>query len=458
MAALAGVLVSAEPAGAAEASPAPLAALPFAGLLLSIALVPLAAPAFWHHHFGKIAFGWMLAFLVPYIVSAGVPAAGHLVVDAVLVDYLPFIALLLALYVVAGGVRVTGTLHGTPLINTLILACGTFLASLVGTTGATLLLVRPLIRANRRRSRNRHVLVFFIILVGNIGGALTPLGDPPLFLGYLEGVPFFWPTRHLLAPMLLVSVVLLLLFYGIDRQMHRGAPPPEPSPLAEIERLGLNGRRNLALLAAILVIVVAAGSWSTAPTTTLLGAKLDLAKQLQTVLLLALALLSLRLTPLAIRRENEFAWAPIREVAVLFVAIFVTIAPVLTMLRAGEEGPAALLMPWLNPGDEPSPLAYFWATGLLSGVLDNAPTYLLFFHIAGGDAGTLTGPLERTLLGISCGAVFFGAITYIGNAPNLMVRAIAEHAGIRMPGFFAYIGWSSLVLLPLFIAVSWLFL
>ncbi|HZS85039.1 MAG TPA: sodium:proton antiporter [Stellaceae bacterium] len=433
-------------------------ALPFVGLILAIALAPLAAPRVWHAHFGKIAAGWALAFLLPFAALHGFAPAAHLAAEALLADYLPFVVLLGALYTVAGGVRLTGTLRGTPAVNTLLLLAGTLAASVTGTTGAALLLVRPLIRANRRRRHKRHVFVFFIFLVANIGGALSPLGDPPLFLGFIAGVPFAWPTQNLLAPMIFAGSVLLLLFFALDSYHHRRAPAGDPAPLAEFERLGVTGKINLVLLLAIVAVVMASGTWRSETVIELAGAGLPLPRLLAVLALLAIALLSLRFTRPQIRQANEFDWAPMSEVAILFAAIFITIAPVLAMLRAGTAGAAAALVPLVNPGGIPDDRAYFWATGLLSAVLDNAPTYLLFFNLAGGDAARLTGPLASTLVAISAGAVFFGALTYIGNAPNFMVRSIAERSGTKMPSFFGYVAWAALCLLPLFAATSWIFL
>jgi Na+/H+ antiporter NhaD/arsenite permease-like protein len=432
--------------------------VPFAGLLLSIALLPLFAPRIWHRHYGKIAASWGLAFVLGFGVRYGPGAAAHAVAHAVLLEYLPFIALLGALYTVAGGVRLTGVLRGTPTVNLLLLLGGTVAASVIGTTGAAMLLVRPLIRANRRRRHKRHVFVFMIFLVANVGGALSPLGDPPLFLGFLEGVPFFWPTRHLLFPTLFASTVLLLLFYALDLYHHRRAPGPDPSALAEVEKLGVQGKRNLLLLPAILAIVLMSGMWQPSIAVTMLGVAMPVQQLLALVLLVVVIALSLRLTKPVIHAENEFTWDAMREVAVLFAAIFVTIVPMLAILHAGEAGSAAQIMPLLDSGGVPNDRAYFWATGLLSAVLDNAPTYLIFFHAAGGEPAELIGRLSSTLQAISAGAVFFGALTYIGNAPNLMVRAIAESSGIKMPGFFGYIGWAAAILLPVFAAVSVIYL
>lgn len=435
--------------------------LPFAGVLLSIAVFPLIAPAFWHHHFGKIAAAWALVFLAPFAFSYGAGVAFGTLVHALLEEYIPFIVLLTALYTVAGGICVRGNLHGTPRLNTGILALGTLLASIMGTTGAAMLLIRPLLRANDNRKHVVHVVVFFIFLVANAGGSLSPLGDPPLFLGFLQGVSFFWTTTHLALPMLFVCGVLLVGFYALDsyyfhrreEERSRFLDPTPDSPL-----LGIDGKINFLLLAAVVALVLMSGLWKPGVEFDVFGTHVALQNAVRDVALIGVTLLSLVLTPRSARAGNDFNWAPIEEVAKLFAGIFVTIAPVITILRAGEAGAFAGIVHLVNDASgQPHDLMYFWMTGLLSSFLDNAPTYLVFFNLAGGDAQTLMTAGATTLAAISAGAVFMGANTYIGNAPNFMVKAIAESRGVRMPGFFAYLGWSAAVLLPLFLVTGWLF-
>ncbi|MFM0475469.1 sodium:proton antiporter [Paraburkholderia strydomiana] len=434
--------------------------LPFAGMLLSIALFPLVAPAFWHHHFGKIAAAWALVFLVPFALAFGWGIALGTLVHALLEEYIPFIVLLTALYTVAGGICVRGNLHGTPRLNTTILALGTLLASVMGTTGAAMLLIRPLLRANDNRRHVVHVVVFFIFLVANAGGSLSPLGDPPLFLGFLQGVDFFWTTTHLALPMLFVCGVLLTAFYFLDshyfhqreEERSRFFDPTPDSPL------GIDGKVNFLLLGAVVGLVLMSGLWKPGVSFDVLGTHVDLQNAVRDAALVVVMLLSLALTPRAARKGNDFNWAPIEEVAKLFAGIFVTIAPVITILRAGEAGAFAGVVHLVNDSaGRPHDAMYFWATGLLSSFLDNAPTYLVFFNLAGGDASSLMTTGATTLAAISAGAVFMGANSYIGNAPNFMVKAIAESRGIRMPSFFAYLGWSGAVLLPLFLVTGWLF-
>ncbi|MBS0307833.1 MAG: sodium:proton antiporter [Proteobacteria bacterium] len=449
-------------AGAAELDGAGLGVvwgLPFAGLLLSIALCPLLLPQLWHRHYGKVALFWALAFLLPCVLVFGGSTVLHGVTHALLGEYLPFIILLTALFTVAGGICVRGNLHGTPALNTGLLALGTLLASFMGTTGAAMLLIRPLIRANDNRRDAAHVVVFFIFLVANAGGALTPLGDPPLFLGFLKGVDFFWTMRHILPETLFLCGALLVIFYLLDhyRYAREGILPPQcdPTPDAAIR---LDGKINFLLLIAIIGLVLMSGLWKPSVDFTLFGTTVELQNLLRDGALLVVILLSLTLTPQAARAGNAFSWEPMWEVAKLFAAIFITIIPVIAMLRAGAAGGfAPVVNAVTDASGEPINTMYFWATGVLSAFLDNAPTYLVFFNTAGGDPHVLMTTFAPTLAAISCGAVFMGAVSYIGNAPNLMVKAIAEERGIRMPSFFAYLGWSCMVLMPLFIAMTLIF-
>ncbi|WP_250509346.1 sodium:proton antiporter [Caballeronia sp. GACF4] len=430
--------------------------VPFFGMLLSIAVFPLVAAKLWHHHFGKIALLWALAFLVPFAAAFGGGTALGVFVHAMLEEYIPFIVLLASLYTVAGGICVHGDLRGSPRLNASLLALGTVLASLMGTTGAAMLLIRPLLRANENRRHVVHVVVFFIFLVANVGGSLSPLGDPPLFLGFLNGVGFFWTTTHLFLPMLLVSVVLLALFYALDTYFWRKEEKTQPGLVGTIA-VHIDGRINFLLLAAVVALVLMSGIWKPDVVFDVYGTHLHLQNVVRDAALVIVLLASLVLTPKSAREGNAFDWAPIEEVAKLFAAIFITIAPVITILRAGESGAFAGIVHAVSDQGKPHDLAYFWATGILSSFLDNAPTYLVFFNLAGGDAPTLMTTGASTLAAISAGAVFMGANTYIGNAPNFMVKAIAESRGIRMPGFFGYMGWSGIVLLPLFAVLGWLF-
>jgi Na+/H+ antiporter NhaD/arsenite permease-like protein len=434
--------------------------IPFAGLLLSIALCPLLVPNLWHHHFGKITLGWALAFLLPCAVAFGLPTAAASAWHAFAAEYLPFIILITSLFVVAGGICVRGNLHGTPALNTGLLAIGTALASLMGTTGAAMLMIRPLIRANDNRKHVAHVVVFFIFLVANAGGSLTPLGDPPLFLGFLKGVDFFWTMKHIYPETLFLCGALLLLFYLLDSYYYRNreeARPAasDPTPDAAIR---FEGKANFILLAAIVGLVLMSGIWKSGIGFNIGGVEMELQNIARDLLLLVVIFVSLRITPVSAREGNEFSWGPIQEVGKLFAGIFITIVPVIAMLRAGESGAfGAVVRAVSDESGQPISAMYFWASGLLSSFLDNAPTYLVFFNTAGGDPQVLMTKLAPTLAAISAGAVFMGANTYIGNAPNLMVKAIAEERGIKMPSFFGYMGWSCAILIPLFVIMTFIF-
>ena len=434
--------------------------VPFAGLLLSIALMPLIAPFFWHHHFGKLTAGWALAFLLPFAALFGVGAAGASLVHALLAEYLPFVILLLALFTVAGGIYIRGNLRGTPALNVGILATGAVLASFMGTTGASMLLIRPLIRANSGRQHTAHIVVFFIFIVSHAGSALTPLGDPPLFLGFLKGVDFFWPLQHLLPQALFLVGALLALFFALDSwYLRRPGECTLPAVAAgdSAERFGFDGKANFALLGVIVALVLLSGFWKSDVVFDVAGTAVGLPGLVRDLGLLAVVWASLRITPADVHLRNQFGWAPMVEVAKLFAGIFLTIIPVIAMLKAGTDGPfGAIVRAVTRPDGSPDPAMYFWAAGALSSFLDNAPTYLVFFNTAGGDAQLLMTTLAPTLAGVSAGAVFMGANTYIGNAPNLMVKAIAEDRGVRMPSFFGYMLWSCGILLPLFVLMTWI--
>jgi Na+/H+ antiporter NhaD/arsenite permease-like protein len=362
---------------------------------------------------------------------------------------------------VAGGIVVRGTLRGTPRTNVALLGVGTLVGSWIGTTGASMLLVRPLLRANSGRRHRAHLVVFFIFLVSNVGGVLTPLGDPPLFLGFLHGVPFFW-TLHLLPHLLVVTACLLAVFWVVDRRHWAREAAPGAAPAAAPEPLRLAGLVNLALLGGVVAAVLFSGVVHLPPVL-VAGISVPGQNLLRDLALVGLGLLSLRWTPRALRVENRFGWGPIREVAWLFAGIFVTIVPALAILRAGAHGPLGALV-----GAVQEPRQFFWMTGALSSFLDNAPTYLTFLETALGRFHAGVPPHEavhrlidgqaEVLAAISAGAVFMGANTYIGNAPNFMVRSIAEEDGVAMPSFFGYLlRWAVPILLPVFGLVTLLF-
>ncbi|HJU23498.1 MAG TPA: sodium:proton antiporter [Casimicrobiaceae bacterium] len=429
-------------------------AAPFLLLLLSIALGPLVAPTFWHRRYGTVAFAWAALYALPLGAIHGIGVAVHEVLHALLVEFVPFITLLFALYVIAGGIGLQGgRIGGTPWRNSALLLLGTMIASIIGTTGAAMVLIRPLLEANAHRRHRAHTIVFFILLVANVGGALSPLGDPPLFVGFLKGVDFFWPMQHLAAPTIMLAVVLLAVHAAVDawlaRREHVGVPPSTAG-------FALQGRLNLLLLGALVCVVLASGIFEPGIAFDLAGLRFELRNLLRDAALIALAIVSLRITPGHVRQHNAFTFAPMAEVAKLFAALFVTIAPVIAILQAGSEGALASLVDLVHDArGAPRNGIVFAATGLLSAYLDNAPTYLVFFNLFGGDANALMTRHASTLAAISMASVYCGALTYIGNAPNLMVKAIAEERGVRMPSFFAYFGFALLLMaLPLAIIVA----
>ena len=585
-------------------------------MLLSIAIMPLVVPHFWHGNYGKVAAGWIAVFAIPFLATFKGPAF-YEILHIVLLDFVPFIILLTALFTAAGGICLKGSLRGSPAVNTLILFIGTVLASWMGTTGAAMLLIRPILRANAWRKHQVHVVVFFIFLVANIGGSLTPLGDPPLFLGFLKGVDFFW-TMKLLPVMAPVSLVLLVVFFIFDSYKFRdeGAPPDD----GEKKPLQLQGAFNFVMVGCIigailfsksladglfkdrlvgeelkglivktdqsdtpiqgalvraettdkqLVIKQADGTKATVLIETITSRKtppiaveggeditaiapselhkdeeamkdakkalnlyrdengnvnvndpkyqmdrdahfaavkkvnalrgkishdentglhitvdehnqvtVPFANLVRDGLMILIALASLWYTPMYrtekddhghevpapgeeennLRAANGYTWEPILEVAKLFIAIFICMIPALKILQAGVDGELkSVILAVQSSTNDPVNMMYFWLTGILSSFLDNAPTYVVFFNTAGGDPTTLMGPMAQTLLAISCGAVFMGANTYIGNAPNFMVKAIAEENGVKMPSFFGYMAWSVCILIPVFIIVGFVY-
>jgi len=400
--------------------------VPFAAMLLAIAILPLFAPGLWESNLRKLAVGAVLGLPVLVLYARHHPAALWHTAG----DYLSFMALLASLFVISGGVLVTGDIEARPAVNTAFLAVGAVLASLVGTTGASVLLIRPLLATNQERRHVAHTVVFFIFVVANIGGCLTPLGDPPLFLGYLLGVPFTWTLR--LAPhWLLANGMILTVYYFWDRRAHaREDEAAIALDAATVRPIRVTGQRNLVLLLA----VVASVAFLHAP--------------YRELAMVAVSALSLAVTPRAVRDENRFTFHAIAEVAALFAGIFLTMVPALDILHArGRE--LGLTQPW----------HFFWSAGLLSSFLDNAPTYLTFLAIAQslGLPAEVAGVSHRVLAAISAGAVFMGANTYIGNGPNFMVRSIAEERGIKMPSFLGYMAYSGAVLIPVFIVITLVF-
>lgn len=446
---------------ASHAAPPLISIAPFGTLLLAIAAAPLLPRVahWWERNLVKLGVSLVLGViaLLALALSNGsetaVAALGH-----ALNDYVPFIVLLTSLYVISGGIYVGGAIGGTPAANTTLLALGAVLANALGTTGASMVLIRPLLRSNAHRTHRAHQVIFFIFIVSNMGGLLTPMGDPPLFLGYLRGVPFGW-TFGLWHVWAVAVGAALLIFYGLDRRMARldrersglAATPDRAEAQAPDEpRVRLGGTRNIVLLAVVV--------WATAalvPGDPFHGTEVIVMSGLRELVMIGCAVASIATTPRELRKANHFTYAPILEVAALFIGLFMAMQPALAWLNANADSLGVH-----------SPFALFWATGLLSSMLDNAPTYLAFAQlgVALTPADTAhavpfgTGAIAPDLLAaVSCGAVLMGANTYIGNGPNFMVAAVAREDGVPMPTFVGYMAWSALVLLPIFAFVSWLF-
>ena len=429
--------------------------IPFACMLLCIAIFPLVAGEFWEKNKQWFVILWSLLFLIPFAIKYGMSAMSENLLETIVGDYLTFIVLLFGLFCVAGNITLEGDLVGSPKVNAILLLIGTLLSSWIGTTGASMVMIRPLIRANKWRSRKVHIMVFFIFLVSNIGGCLTPVGDPPLLMGFMRGVGFFWSLR--LVRMLLVNVVLLMsLFLILDVRAYKKdlADGLKPEKGDEQAPLRLTGGHNIIFLIAIVGAVILSGVLPGVFEKAGLPAGIHIYGEvtlgfpaiIECVIILLAAFLSFKTTKKQVRINNHFTWGAIEEVAVLFIGIFITMIPALLILKArGSE--LGLNTPW----------QMFWGTGALSSFLDNTPTYLVFMTTAGtlgatSGVATTVGTISVQMLeAISCGAVFMGANTYIGNAPNFLVSSIAEENGIKMPSFFGYMGWSLSCLIPVFL-------
>lgn len=434
-------------------------AIPFIGMLLSLSLFPLLAPKFWHKHFGFISLLWALSTLIMTVTCFGLKVARDELILTYVDHFLPFIIFVLAFYVISSGIKLDFKRKATPLINALFITIAGLFSSVIGTTGASMLFIHSFIKINSHRKYKTHLIVFFILIVCNVGGCLSAIGDPPLFLGYLNGVDFFWPTTHLFPAFLTVFIPLILTFFTMDlihyrKQYGTFKRIREPDVQAYLSSFKISGQRNIPFLIIAVTAIILSGLASSKKGFDLGVTTLTYSNLARDLCLLILALLSFKFTPKQIHLENDFSWDPFTEVFKVFAAIFLTAAPVLAMLKAGSNGPLSILVDLVTTPQGPDNSIYFWLTGVLSSVLDNAPTYLVFFNLAGGNAEILMHAMEKTLIAISLGAVFMGALTYIGNAPNFMVRAIAEQCHIRMPNFFGYILWSTTILIPLFVLVE----
>lgn len=463
---------------AAPALPPLSSAIPFAGVLLSIAFCPFLVPKLWHKHDDLILVLWSFLSLWMCSTAMGHFATGHLMSAILIKEYIPFIILVGTLYIISGGINIQINRKGTTSANVILFLIGALGANFIGTTGTSMLLLRPMLDMNKNRKYKVHTVIFFIFLVSNIGGCLLPFGDPPLFLGFLKGVDFFWTAKHIFPMFSFVTVCLLLLYIAIDRYfLHKEAqgspksitePSPDPttaapemsSTLTKKPLITLSGRFNLVLMLAVVVLVAVTGTLPKKEAFSVLAAKVHYKGLLRDLGLIAIAALSLWVSPKvngkSLRKLNHFSWAPLSEVARYFVAIFITMAPVAMMLKCGH--------PFFQPirtaleSTAHAPFLYFWVVSPFSAFLDNAPTYLVFFKMASGNASYLMTAGAPILTAISASSVFMGAMTYIGNAPNFMVRSVAKQYGVAMPSFLGYMAWSCLILLPVLFIASWIFL
>lgn len=432
--------------------------IPFAGMLLSIAIMPLIAGEWWEKRQQYMVILWSVLFLIPLAVVYSPRIMAEVLCKIVFADYITFIILLFGLFCVTGNISIKGNFSGTPKMNVILLLVGTLLAGWIGTTGASMLMIRPIIKSNAWRKRRAHTIIFFIFLVANLGGCLTPVGDPPLLMGFMRGVPFFWSLR--LFPVLLLNgVILLVIYYILDTRNYKKelAEGYQPECCKEKINLEMEGKHNIIFVAMIIIAVILSGALPSIPALSggihIMGdVTFGYAAIIEIAIILLAAFLSMKTTKKELRTENQFTWGPIKEVAILFIGIFITMEPALLFLES-HGASLGITQPW----------QMFWITGLLSSFLDNTPTYLVFLTTAGtlgavSGIVTAVGTIAPTMLmAISVGAVCMGANTYIGNAPNFMVKSVAEESGIRMPSFFGYIGWSVCILIPIFVMDMLLF-
>ncbi|MHA1558954.1 MAG: sodium:proton antiporter [Alphaproteobacteria bacterium] len=427
--------------------------IPFVGVLLSLSLCPLLFPRFWNFYQNKILFGWALLTFFLLENLWGLKPTIYEITHVIVHDYVPFVTLLFALYMISKCFVIRLKTVGTPFKNVIFLTIASVFTSFIGTTGASVLMIKPFIRMNRFRKHKIHHIVFFIILVTNVSGCLTPLGDPPLFLGYLHGVPFFWPLINLFVPFLLIFILLLGIYFVIDsfffNKENKEVFAKTP------HKLLIGGVSNIFLLTSIIIVLVSS-RFVAGDNITIFSFSVTLREIVREAGLLIIILLTFIKNRRLVKRRG-ISLEPMSEVIRVFAVIFVTITPVSIALFEGLNGPFATLLT-ITKDSNHLPFIYFWLTGLLSAFLDNAPTYLLFFGLASGNPLVLTTTLKSILVAISLGSVMMGALTYIGNAPNLMVRAIAKQSGVDMPDFLEYMLWSWLILIPVFLVLSFCFL
>lgn len=426
-------------------------AVPFLGIIFSMSFLPLLCPKLWEKYGCFVPLFWSGAYLSAVAICFGPGEIVPAVWEPILTDYLPFIILISALYIVSGGIFVDFPRGRGYIFNTLFLFFGSVIAGWIGTTGAAALLIRPFLRANTGRLHTTHLPVFFILMVANIGGAATPLGDPPLFIGFLKGIDFFWFVKKLY-PFSLGTLTFLSLLFLVTDYICFKADKEISRPQTNEPSIRVEGMMNIILTAIILAAVIFCNFEGTF---TLLGEKFSISSLLRNTILSAISIISLKFTPPEIREKNSFSVAPIREIAELFAGIFITVVPIIRILHLGSSGAFGCLFDWIAPGGEFVVDRCFWACGTLSSFLDNAPTFLIFFHLTSGDPNILMTVKSNLLTAFSVSSVFMGAMTYIGNAPNLIVRSISVSYGLKVPSFLGYMVWSMALLAPIFIVISY---
>ncbi|MDR0968377.1 MAG: sodium:proton antiporter [Holosporaceae bacterium] len=429
----------------------PLWSIPFLGIILSMSFLPLLCPKFWRKYDSCVPLFWTAAYLFCVAYFFGVKQIVPAVLEPIITDYLPFIILIASLYIVSGGIFVDFPRGYGPFFNTAFLFFGSVVAGWIGTTGAAALLIRPFLRANSGRAYSTHLMVFFIFLVANVGGAATPLGDPPLFMGFLKGIDFFWFIKHVYPFLIGTTLTLCALFFIIDYILFKIDLGIEYEKRTDEPIFKIEGLRNVGLIALILLTVILCnfkGGF------VLFGENFSYSSILRNFILLAVAFLSLKITPSEIREKNDFLFDPIKEIAELFAGIFITVAPVVHILSQGTHGTFAPLFNWIAPNGEFAASKCFWVSGMLSSILDNAPTFLIFFYLTSGDPNILMTLKSNVLTAISISTVFMGALTYVGNAPNLIVRSVSVKHGLKVPSFLGYIVWSATILGPIFFVIS----
>lgn len=428
---------------------------PFVGLILSLGLLPLLCSKFWHRFEKEIVLGWMLLACCVLFVTQDLKYCKHHLLHALWMEYIPFVALVFALFTISSGINLKFCSKPSVMQNCVILSLGSFASSFIGTMGASMLFIRPFLRANALRQQKVHLVIFFVILVSNISGALTPLGDPPLYLGFLNGVPFLWTLVNLYKQTLFLFFALILMFYLVDHYLLKkeGIACQNDRNDSYLKKWSLSGKRNLCVIALVSLLVGLSKFYPKTLLSTVWDVDFRVKEVFMISSLLLLGVLSHQITEKKIHEYHEFNWKPIEEVSIVFLSIFICLIPVNTVLGYGKDG---LFSSVVNFLDKSSYHAYFWISGVFSAFLDNAPTYLLFLKLTGDSVSTLVTEKKNILASISMGCVYMGALSYIGNAPNFMVLNISKQFGIKMPSFFVYTVYACVILVPLFVLVNWI--